>query len=60
MDKQLYLENISTCEEIHLGTKENIEKSKEEFGILADKFLKILTEYYDEVLPCRFNTADKL
>ena len=32
-------------EEIHIGTKENIEKSKEEFGMLADKILKILDEY---------------
>ncbi len=29
----------------HIGTKENIEKSKEEFRILADKILKILAEY---------------
>jgi len=32
-------------DEVHVGTKENIEKSKEEFGILSDKILKILTEY---------------
>jgi hypothetical protein len=32
-------------DEVHIGTKENIEKSKEEFGILSDKILKILTEY---------------
>lgn len=32
-------------EDIHLGTKENIEKSKEEFNGLSDKILKILSEY---------------
>ncbi|OGI28499.1 MAG: hypothetical protein A2288_00075 [Candidatus Moranbacteria bacterium RIFOXYA12_FULL_44_15] len=32
-------------EEIHLGTKENIEKSKEEFQMLSEKILKILAEY---------------
>lgn len=32
-------------EDIHIGTKENIEKSKEEFGGLSEKILKILTEY---------------
>jgi chromosome partitioning protein len=32
-------------EEIHLGTKENIEKSKEEFKIFSEKILKILAEY---------------
>ncbi|EKD59047.1 MAG: cobyrinic acid ac-diamide synthase [uncultured bacterium] len=32
-------------EEIHQGTRENIEKSKEEFKILSDKILKILSEY---------------
>ena len=32
-------------EEIHQGTKENIEKSKEEFKSLAGRILEILTEY---------------
>jgi len=32
-------------EDIHLGTKENIEKSKEEFSGLSDKIVKILSEY---------------
>lgn len=32
-------------EEMHLGTKENIEKSKEEFGELSKKILKILADY---------------
>ena len=32
-------------EEIHLGTKENIEKSKEEFKMLTNNVLKILAEY---------------
>ncbi len=32
-------------EDIHLGTKENIEKSKEEFSALAEKILKTLSEY---------------
>ncbi|MBU1071511.1 AAA family ATPase [Patescibacteria group bacterium] len=30
---------------IHIGTKENIEKSKKEFRALSDKILKILAEY---------------
>jgi len=32
-------------EEIHQGTKENIEKSKQEFNELSEKILKILKEY---------------
>ena len=32
-------------EEIHQGTKENIEKANEEFNGLSDKILKILSEY---------------
>ncbi|EKE15793.1 MAG: cobyrinic acid ac-diamide synthase [uncultured bacterium] len=32
-------------EEIHQGTKENIEKSKEEFKMLSEKILKVLSEY---------------
>lgn len=32
-------------EEIHVGTKENIEKSKEEFKNLSENILKILAEY---------------
>ncbi len=32
-------------EDVHIGTKENIEKAKEEFGALGDKILKILAEY---------------
>lgn len=32
-------------EDIHLGTKENIEKSKEEFRTLTNNVLKILAEY---------------
>lgn len=32
-------------EDIHTGTKENIEKSKEEFKILSDRILSILAEY---------------
>jgi chromosome partitioning protein len=32
-------------EEIHQGTRENIEKSKEEFATLSDRILKILAEY---------------
>lgn len=32
-------------EEIHQGTKENIEKSKEEFNGLSEKILQILAEY---------------
>lgn len=32
-------------EDMHLGTKENIEKSKEEFRNLSEKILKILAEY---------------
>ncbi|MFA4930939.1 MAG: AAA family ATPase [Patescibacteria group bacterium] len=32
-------------EDIQIGTKENIEKSKEEFNVLSDKILKILAEY---------------
>lgn len=32
-------------EEIYQGTRENIEKSKEEFGNLSEKILKILAEY---------------
>ena len=32
-------------EDIHFGTKENIEKSKEEFAALADRLLKTLAEY---------------
>lgn len=32
-------------EEIHQGTKENIEKSKEEFKNLSERILKILSEY---------------
>jgi hypothetical protein len=32
-------------EEIHQGTKENIEKSKEEFKNLSENILKILNEY---------------
>jgi len=32
-------------DEIHIGTKENIEKAKEEFKVLSDKILKILAEY---------------
>lgn len=32
-------------EEIHQGTKENIEKSKEEFKNLSENILKILSEY---------------
>jgi chromosome partitioning protein len=32
-------------EEIHFGTRENIEKSKIEFGFLSEKILKILAEY---------------
>ena len=31
--------------EIHQGTKENIEKSKEEFKGLSENILKILSEY---------------
>ena len=32
-------------EDIHVGTKENIDKSKEEFKNLSEKILKILAEY---------------
>src|SRR3989339_426938 len=32
-------------EDIHQGTKENIEKSKEEFTALSEKIIKIFTEY---------------
>ena len=32
-------------DDIQMGTKENIEKSKEEFNILSGKMLKILSEY---------------
>jgi len=32
-------------EEMHQGTKENIEKAKEEFNNLSEKILKILAEY---------------
>lgn len=32
-------------EDIHQGTKENIEKAKEEFGVLSEVILKILSEY---------------
>lgn len=32
-------------EEIHIGTKENIEKAKEEFGSLSNKIVQILKEY---------------
>jgi len=32
-------------DDIHLGTKENIEKSKEEFALLSDRILKNLSEY---------------
>lgn len=32
-------------EDIHIGTKENIEKSKEEFKFLSDNILKLLSEY---------------
>jgi len=32
-------------EEIHIGTKENIEKSKEEFKNLSENILRILAEY---------------
>jgi len=35
----------SLVDDIHLGTKENIEKSKEEFGELSKKILGILGEY---------------
>lgn len=35
----------SLVDEIHLGTKENIEKSKEEFKTLSGKILQILAEY---------------
>lgn len=35
----------SQIEEIHQGTKENILKAKEEFGILSKKIIKILGEY---------------
>lgn len=37
--------NPELVAEIHLGTKENIEKSKEEFKELSDKIIKILSEY---------------
>jgi chromosome partitioning protein len=37
--------NPDLLEEKHFGTKENIEKSKNEFKILSEKVLKILTEY---------------
>ncbi|MFA6526552.1 MAG: AAA family ATPase [Candidatus Buchananbacteria bacterium] len=32
-------------DDVHLGTKDNIDKAKEEFGELSDKILKILAEY---------------
>jgi len=35
----------SLVDEIHQGTKENIEKSKEEFKMLSEKILKTLSEY---------------
>jgi len=35
----------ASVEEQHMGTKENIEKSKEEFEILSDNIVKILGEY---------------
>lgn len=35
----------SLIEDIHMGTKENIEKSKEEFSALSEKILKTLSEY---------------
>jgi hypothetical protein len=35
----------SLVDDIHLGTKENIEKSKEEFKELSEKILRILGEY---------------
>lgn len=35
----------SLIDDIHLGTKENIEKSKEEFKTLSEKIIQILSEY---------------
>ncbi|MBI2465423.1 AAA family ATPase [Candidatus Shapirobacteria bacterium] len=35
----------SLIEEIQVGTKENIEKSKEEFAFLSEKILQVLREY---------------
>ena len=35
----------SLVEDIHIGTKENIEKSKEEFTYLSDEILKVLIAY---------------
>lgn len=37
--------NPALIEDKHEGTKDNIEKSKEEFRILAEKILKMLAEY---------------
>lgn len=37
--------NPALVEDVHIGTKENIEKSKEEFETLSEKILKTLSEY---------------